>query len=209
MPDDSVPRAIRDKAVLRDILGEPAPTVRDKEMPRLDVHCRRFVELSPILFISSSGADGKGDVTPRGDPPGFVKVIDDRTLLIPERLGNKRADTMMNVLANPNVGIVFLIPGVDEILRVNGRAAVIEDPALLAPLAVNGKAPRLGLRIDIDDVFIHCGRALKRARMWDPASRIDRRSFPSMAQMTHDQRRRDATVDELETFFEDFYKTLY
>jgi PPOX class probable FMN-dependent enzyme len=209
MPDDAVARAIRDKAVLREVMGEPAPAVREKEMPRLDAHCRRFIEMSPILFISSTGADGKGDVTPRGDPPGFVKVLDDRALLIPERLGNKRADTMMNVLTNPNVGIVFLIPGVDETLRVNGRATVIEDAALLAPLAVNGRAPRLGLRIDIDDVFIHCGRALKRARLWDPASRIERKSFPSMAQMTHDQRRRDATVAELETFFDDFYKTLY
>lgn len=209
MPDDAVPSIVNDAQTLRTILGEPTATVRNKEMPRLDAHCRRFISLSPILFIGSAGADGKGDVTPRGDPPGFVAVLDDRTLLIPERLGNKRGDTLNNVLAHPNVGLIFLIPGVDETLRVNGRASVVDDSALLAPLAQNGKTPKLAIRIDITDVFIHCGRALKRAKLWDPASVIDRKSFPSMAQMTHDQRRRDASVAELEAFFAEFYATLY
>jgi len=209
MPDDFAPSTVRDRKTLRDILGEPPPTVRDKEMPLLDAHCRRFIELSPIVFVGSAGADGKGDVTPRGDPPGFVTVLDDRTLLIPERLGNKRGDTLNNVLTHPNVGLIFLIPGVDETLRVNGRASVVDDPALLAPMTLNGKVPKLALRIDISDVFIHCGRALKRARLWDPTSVIDRKSFASMAQMAHDQRRRDTSVAELESFFAEFYATLY
>lgn len=209
MPDDLAPSTVTDKTNLRAILGEPTATVRNKELPRLDAHCRRFIELSPILFIGSAGEDGKGDVTPRGDPPGFVKVLDDRTLLIPERLGNKRGDTLNNVLSDPNVGMIFLIPGVDETLRVNGRASIVDDPALLAPMALNGKTPKLAIRIDITDAFIHCGRALKRARMWDPKSLIERASFASMAQMAHDQRRQDTPVAELETFFQEFYATLY
>jgi PPOX class probable FMN-dependent enzyme len=208
MPDDAAPSTVTDAVMLRTILGEPTAAVRNKEMARLDAHCRRFIALSPILFIGSGGADGKGDVTPRGDPPGFVTVLDDRTLLIPERLGNKRGDTLNNVLANPNVGLIFLIPGVDETLRVNGRASIVDDPALLAPMTLNGKTPKLAIRIDVTDAFIHCGRALKRARLWDPKSVIDRKSFPSMAQMAHDQRRRDASVAELEAFFAEFYATL-
>jgi len=210
MPDDAAMHRVQDQSSLRAILGEPAPGLREKEMPVLDAHCRRFIALAPMLFIGSTGPDGKGDVTPRGDPPGFVTVLDDRTLLIPERQGNKRADTMTNVLHNANVGMIFLIPGVDETLRVNGRASIVDDPVLLAPMAVNGKVPKLAIRIDIADVFIHCGKALKRARLWEPASRIDRKSFPSMAQLAHDQRRRDTPVEELEAFFDDFYKnTLY
>jgi PPOX class probable FMN-dependent enzyme len=209
MPDDASSSTVNDAAALRSILGEPTAAVRNKEMPRLDAHCRRFIALSPILFIGSGGADGKGDVTPRGDPPGFVSVLDDRTLLIPERIGNKRGDTLNNVLANPNVGLIFLIPGVDETLRVNGRASIVDDPALLAPMALNGKTPKLAIRIDVTDAFIHCGRALKRARLWDPKGVIDRKSFPSMAQMAHDHRRRDASVAELEAFFAEFYATLY
>jgi hypothetical protein len=209
MPDDFAPATIRDPASLRAVLGEPTATVRNKEMPLLDAHCRRFIELSPMVFIGSAGADGKGDVTPRGDPPGFVTILDDRTLLIPERVGNRRGDTLNNVLAHPNVGMIFMIPGVDETLRVNGRASIVDDPALLAPMALNGKTPKLALRIDITDAFIHCGRALKRARLWDPKSAIDRTSFASMAQMAHDQRRRDTSVAELESFFAEFYATLY
>jgi PPOX class probable FMN-dependent enzyme len=209
MPDDLAPSTVNDAETLRAILGEPSATVRNKEMPRLDAICRRFIELSPILFIGSSGADGKGDITPRGDPPGFVKVLDDKTLLIPERVGNKRGDTLNNVLANANVGLIFLIPGVDETLRVNGRASIVDDPAVLAPMALNGKTPKLAIRIDIIEAYIHCGRALKRAQMWNPASVIDRKSFPSMAEMAHAQRRRDTPVSELETYFAEFYATLY
>jgi len=136
-------------------------------------------------------------------------VLDDRTLLIPERLGNKRGDTLNNVLINPNVGMIFMIPGVDETLRVNGRASIVDDPMLLAPMTLNGKTPKLAIRIDVTDAFIHCGRALKRAKLWDPKSVIERKSFPSMAQMAHDQRRKDTPVAELEVFFTDFYNQLY
>jgi PPOX class probable FMN-dependent enzyme len=210
MPDDLAPSTVSDAEALRAILGEPSPTVRHKEMPRLDPICRRFIELSPIVFIGSSGGpDGKGDLTPRGDPPGFVKVLDDRTLLIPERVGNRRGDTLNNILTNPNVGMLFMVPGVDETLRVNGRASIVDDPALLAPLSLNGKTPKLAIRIDIIEAYIHCGRALKRARLWDPASVIDRKSFPSMAEMAHAQRRRDTPVAELEAYFAEFYATLY
>src|SRR5262249_57415907 len=130
-------------------------------------------------------------------------------VLILERLGNKRGDTLNNVLTHANVGLIFLIPGVDETLRVNGRASIVDDPALLAPMILNGKTPKLAIRIDITDAFIHCGRALKRAKLWDPKSVIDRKSFPSMAQMAHDQRRKDTPVAELEAFFTEFYATLY
>ena len=210
MPDDAAPRTIRDESVLRDIVGEPLPWLREKEMPKLDKHCRHFISLSPIAFIGSTGADGKGDVTPRGDPPGFIRVLDDKTIAIPERPGNKRADTLRNILANPNVGVIFLVPGINEVLRINGRASVVEDPALLATMEVQGKTPKLAIRIDIDDVFFHCAKALTRAKLWDPASKVERKSFPTMGQIQHDQKRSDVPVAEIDASYNASVKnTLY
>ncbi|MCG8594741.1 MAG: pyridoxamine 5'-phosphate oxidase family protein [Kiloniellales bacterium] len=178
---------IRDPEALRAHLGEPSDLVRRKKLRRLDRHCRRFIALSPFLVLSTADAEGTCDASPRGDAPGFVSVLDDGRLLIPERRGNKLADSLLNILANPRVGLIFLIPGVEESLRVNGRAGLTRDPALLAPLAAQGKAPEAGILVEVEEAFLHCGKALIRARLWDPGARIPRDSLPSLGRMIADQ----------------------
>ena len=159
---------IEDIAEIREIYGEPMERTVKKQLPRLEKHSRAFIALSPFLVIASSDPSGRCDASPKGDAPGFVKVIDDQTLLIPDRLGNNRVDTIGNLLARPGVGLIFFVPGVNETLRVNGRASITTDPALLEPLAVNGKAPRSGILIAAEEVYFHCGKALDPLRSVEP-----------------------------------------
>jgi uncharacterized protein len=207
VPDD--PSSLTAVAPLRDIIGDPLPGVATKELAALDGHCRHFITLSPILFISSVGADGRADVSPRGDGPGFVEIVDDRTLILPDRPGNRRADTMTNIIENPgqSVGLLFLVPGVAEVLRGSGRARVIDDAARLAAMAVRGKPPQLGIEIALDEVFFHCGKAVHRSRLWDPATRIERSAFPSYGRIIRDQREPGKTVAECEDFIANEYAT--
>ena len=206
MPDTAEIATIRDKDALRDVIGEPKPSIAVKEMPALDKHCRRFISLSPFLCIGTANADGKADVSPRGDPPGFVQVVDDRTLLIPDRKGNRRVDTMSNILENPEVGLIFLLPGVEETLRVNGQATIVDDPAALADMAVNGQAPDLAIRVNIEHVFFHCAKALMRSKLWEPDTRIDRKDFPTYGQIVRDQREPDRTAEEIDSEIQRDYK---
>ena len=150
---------------LRSSYGEPSERAVKKSLDRLDRHCRRFIELSPFVVIASSGADGRADCSPRGDAAGFVAVLDDRTVLLPDRRGNNRADSLSNVVENPYVGLLFMIPGADETLRLNGRAALTTDPILLDPLAVNGRAPRSGLVVEVEEVLspVHQGPRTRQA----------------------------------------------
>jgi uncharacterized protein len=198
---------IADAVELRNVVGAPIPGSVNKEMPCLDELCRRFIALSPMLFVSTVGADGRADVSPRGDVPGFVRVLDDRTIAIPDRPGNRRVDTMSNILANPSssVGLIFLVPGVDEVMRASGRATVSRDPALLAAMAVDGKRPKLAIVISLDEVFFHCGKALKRAGIWDPARRVDRAAFPRYAQVIH-KRRPHEPLEKIEKLIADNYR---
>jgi PPOX class probable FMN-dependent enzyme len=136
MPDDSIRQAVTDRVKLTEIIGTPKPDIATKEMPALDAHCRHFISLCPSLCISAADADGNQDVSPRGDPPGFVRVLDDRTILIPDRKGNRRVDTMRNILENPSVGLLLMLPGVEEVVRINGKATLTEEPTLLADSAV-------------------------------------------------------------------------
>ena len=175
--------AIREEPELRALLGEPAAVVRAKVADRLNDLTRRFVDLSPFVLLATSAPDGTCDVSPRGDPPGFVRVLDERTLLLPDRPGNKLADSLRNVLRNPHVGLLFLVPGVGDTLRVNGRATLVTDDDLLAPCAVEGKVPKLGLRIEVDEVFTHCSKAFLRARLWDPETFVDRSELPSSGEV--------------------------
>jgi len=175
--------SIREEPELRALLGEPAAVVRAKVADRLNDLTRRFVDLSPFVLLATSAPDGTCDVSPRGDPPGFVRVLDERTLLLPDRPGNKLADSLRNVLRNPHVGLLFLVPGVGDTLRVNGRATLVTDEDLLAPCAVEGKVPKLGLRIEVDEVFTHCSKAFLRARLWDPETFVDRSELPSSGEV--------------------------
>ena len=206
MPDDAIAPTRFDASELRAVIGEPIPEIAEKEMPALDRHCRHFISLSPFLCLGTSGDDGRHDVSPRGDPPGFVQVIDDKTLLIPERPGNRRADSMSNILENPSVGIIFFLPGVEETLRVNGRASVERDAERLAAMVVNGKVPKLAIRIDIEQVFFHCAKALKRSKLWHPDTPIARTDFPSYGHIVRDQRRPDEAVGDVEDLIEKNYR---
>ena len=171
---------------LRALHAPTSDLVKKKCVDRLDRHCRDFIALSPFLVLGTANAKGQADVSPRGDPPGFVKVLDDTTLLIPDRPGNNLLDSLSNIVANPEVGLLFVIPGFDETLRVNGLAQVVRDPALLAPLAVDGKAPKVAIRVSVREVYLHCAKSFRRARLWDPAARVPRATLPTLAKMVTD-----------------------
>ena len=186
MSEKSIDRrdaCIRSEDELRALHAPTSDLVKKKCVDRLDKHCRDFIALSPFLVLGTADAEGHADVSPRGDPPGFVKVLDDKTLLIPDRPGNNLLDSLSNIVANPEVGLLFLIPGFDETLRVNGSAALVRDPALLAPLAVEGKAVKVAIRVSVREVYLHCARSFRRARLWDPAARVPRKTLPSLATM--------------------------
>lgn len=200
--------ATPDAEEIRTHYGQPDPRVVAKQLTRLDRHARAFIALSPFLVIASADAEGRCDATPRGDAPGFVAVLDEVTLLIPDRIGNRRVDTMMNVAGNPQLGLIFLVPGINETLRVNGRAAMTRDAALLAPLAAQGKPPLAGLLVTVEEVFFHCGKAMMRSGLWDPAKQVPRASFPSLGRILADQLAEDAERSEA-WIAESYSKRLY
>jgi PPOX class probable FMN-dependent enzyme len=172
---------------LRAVLGHPSERARGKERARLDEHCRRFIAHSPFLILGTAGADGRCDVSPKGDHPGFVRVLDDQHLVIPDRLGNARLDGMRNILANAHIGLIFLIPGRDDTLRINGRAWIVEDATLLDAMIVQGKRPPFAIGVEVEEVFMHCPRAFMRAGLWKPERWPDASAVPSMAAMLWDQ----------------------
>ncbi len=178
---------IIDAAELRALYGQPNVRAANKVLPRLDEHCRAFIGLSPFCVLGTAAADGSADCSPKGDAPGFVQVLDDETLLIPDRLGNNRVDSMSNIVENPNVSLIFLVPGMNETLRVNGKATITTDDSLLEPLSVDDKQPRTGLVVKVDEAFLHCAKALMRSKLWDPERHIDRKSFPSLGRILADQ----------------------
>jgi PPOX class probable FMN-dependent enzyme len=178
---------IEDEAGLRELFPPTHELALKKSLTRLDTHARDFIARSPFLCIGTQGPEGRADVSPRGDPSGFVTVLDDRRLAIPDRPGNNRLDTLANIIANPAVGLLFLVPGFDDTLRINGRARVSRDPALLAGMTVNGREPKVAIVVEISEVFLHCAKAFRRSRLWDPDARQDRGEMPSLVKMILDQ----------------------
>jgi PPOX class probable FMN-dependent enzyme len=168
---------------LRELIGSPAELVVSKIAPRLNDLTRQFVERSPFMCLATSAPDGSCDVSPRGDPAGFVRILDERTLLIPDRPGNRIADSLRNILANPHVGLLFLIPGVGDTFRVNGRATLVTDEELLAGSEVEGKAPKLGILVEIDECYTQCSKALIRSDLWNPEQHVDRSELPSSGEI--------------------------
>jgi PPOX class probable FMN-dependent enzyme len=173
-----------DETQLRDVLGgEPAKLIREKIADRLNPLTRQFVERSPFVVVASGRPDGGLDVSPRGDPAGFVRILDERTLLLPDRPGNKLADTLTNLLADDRIALLFLIPGVNDTFRVNGRARIVDDAELLAESEVEGKVPQLGVLVDVEEAYTQCPKAFLRSDLWNPERHIDRSELPSQGEI--------------------------
>ncbi|HEY5795374.1 MAG TPA: pyridoxamine 5'-phosphate oxidase family protein [Bosea sp. (in: a-proteobacteria)] len=197
---------IADPADLRAHVGAVNPLAERKVLDRLDGFCRDFIALSPFLVLATADGAGRADASPRGDAPGFVQVLDERRLLIPDRRGNNRVDSYANILAAPGVGLIFMVPGIAETLRVNGRALLTRDAALLEPMTVQERTPTLGLVVDVEEAFFHCGKALIRSKLWDPAVQVERGGFPSLGRIVAEQTKAIG-VAEAEANMEEGYRT--
>lgn len=177
-------RVVNDAAQLRDALGgEPAKLIREKIADRLNPLTRQFIERSPFVVVASGRPDGGLDVSPRGDPAGFVRILDERTILLPDRPGNKLADTLTNLLADDRIALLFLIPGVNDTFRINGRARIVDDPELLAASEVEGKVPQLGILVEVEEAYTQCPKAFLRSELWNPERHIDRSELPSQGEI--------------------------
>ena len=213
MDNQKTDTAVTSEDELRGNYGEPMDIALMKQLGKLDEHCKNFISRSPFLCIGTSAADGKADVSPRGDPPGFVQVIDDNTIFIPDRPGNNRLDTMSNIVANPNVGLLFLIPGFEDALRVNGKATLVKDKKILERCAVNRKVPAMGIMVEINEAYLHCAKAVRRSKLWNAESQQDRKEMPTLAQMileqvaTPEKQPTKEDIKEGDEFIEDNYKT--
>lgn len=177
---------ISSEAELRDFLGEPSELVKRKQLPALDKHGRAFIAQSPFMVIGTTGSDGSCDVSPRGDPAGFVQVLDDTHLVIPDRPGNRRADTLRNIVQTQSIALLFMIPGVEETFRVNGHAWLTRDPTLLSTLQAHGKTPQLAIGVELVECFLQCAKAFKRSELWMPNTWHERQ-LPSLSCMLLDQ----------------------
>ena len=193
---------------LREQLGWPSERAREKTITALDQHCRDIIAASPFALIATTNADGSVDVSPKGDPAGFVRVLDDNTLVIPDRPGNRRFDGLANIISNPGIGMIFIVPGMRETLRVNGTATIVRDPELLESLAIDGKLPWLAIVVDVKEAFLHCPKAFLRSKLWDAATWPDRDSLPSMACILNDHALAGrGNVKEMEADFEERNRT--
>lgn len=191
--------AVTTAAEVKAILGADFPSQVQKILDHIDPHCRAWIERSPFVVISSVNAAGEMDVSPKGDPPGFVKVLDAHTLAIPDRIGNHRGDTFMNVLENPNVGLMFVVPKRREVVRVSGTAQVVKDPELLDTMAAaNGKAPDLALLVRVREAFFHCGKSMIRSGLWEPERWGPIDGLPSYGQALKDHARLPHALPDIE-----------
>lgn len=194
---------------LRELSKQPSQRARNKVIDRIDDLCRRFIAASPFVMVASRGADGRLDLSPKGDPAGFVAVLDEKTLAIPDRLGNNRLDTFENLLAHPDVGLFFMIPGNGDTLRVSGKGKIVRDAALQGRLAVNGKPPNLILVVTVEEAFMHCPKCMARSRLWSPEHWPDRTSIPSLAEAIVAHARPPETLAEVQAVIDDGNRRLY
>ena len=193
---------------LRELFGEPNPVALKKETSALNETMRRFIATSPFLLMATSGPDGRCDVSPKGDAPGFVAVLGDKHLAIPDRLGNNRVDGHRNVLDNGHVGLIFLIPGREDTLRVNGKAWLTRDPELLESMSVQGKVPKLAIGVEVEECFMHCAKAFKRSRLWQAETWPSAKAAPSMAEILMESVKPvGMTLDDMEKRLEEGYRT--
>jgi PPOX class probable FMN-dependent enzyme len=176
-------RVIATREALREEIGHPTAVVEAKIADHINALTRQFIERSPFVCVATARPDGGIDVSPRGDPAGFVRILDEKTLLLPERPGNRIADTLTNLLADPRIGLLFLIPGVGDTFRVTGEATIVDDPELLADSAIDGKVPKLGLLISVQQAHIQCAKAAVRAELWNPERHIERSELPGFGEV--------------------------
>jgi PPOX class probable FMN-dependent enzyme len=190
---------VQTEAELRSLMGDPvAPSVVEKTLSSLDKHCLAFIGRSPFVFISSSDSSGQMDISPKGDAPGFVKVLDENTLVIPDRPGNQRFDTFRNLFQSPRVGLIFLIPGKRETLRIGGTAEIVRDAELLETLAANGKVPALAIAVHVDEAFFHCSKCMIRSHLWQPEHWPSLEGLPTLAQTMKDAASIPAPIEAVE-----------
>jgi uncharacterized protein len=204
---DEVDEFITSEAQLRALYGEPKRLPARAKADRIDGLCRRFIALSPLICVSSCDGAGRQDVSPRGDAPGFVQVLEERTIAIPDRPGNNKLETLSNLLVNPTIGVLFIIPGHDETLRLNGTAKISRNPALLASAAVGDRLPRAMIVVTVEEIYPHCGKALRRARLWESQPRATD-AIPSLAAIAVAMADiRDRSVEEVDAQVQKGYQT--
>ena len=210
MAEDRFSDVIRTEDGLREVLGHPSSGAAGKAIDHIDTHFAGFIAQSPFVLIGSSDRDGNQDVSPKGDPSGFVVVLDEHTLAIPDRPGNRRGDTFSNIIENPAVALFFMVPGVPETLRVQGRASIVRDAALREQMAVNGKAPHLAIVVAVDEAFMHCPKCVVRADLWEPESWPNRDDVPSVSAAIIDQKKLAVTPEQMaEAMAKDVRERLY
>jgi len=187
MPAESYQAEITSETELRALYEQPVERVVKKQLTRLDRYCAQLIEMSPLMCLATTDADGAVDVSPRGDGPGFVRVVDDKTLMIPDRRGNNRLDSLANIVANPQVGLLFMVPGINETVRVNGTAKIVADPTLRESFEFAGKTPTTVTVVTVREAYFHCAKAFMRGKVWDPGSRVDRGVLPGLGRMISEQ----------------------
>jgi uncharacterized protein len=199
---------VRSMERLREILPPPFQVTIDKVQHRFDHHCRTYISLCPFVMLATSSLKGECDSSPRGGPPGFIRILDDRHLLIPEVIGNRAAETIENIIENPRVGLMLVIPGLEETLRLNGRAWIVQDKDILASAVVKERTPQLGIGIEAEEIYVHCAKAFKRSSLWNPAGWPDRSPLASMAQILRDHtsgRIGDGSTEAMQCLLDESY----
>ena len=210
MANDRFQDVIRTEEELREVLGHPSAGAAGKAIDHIDKHFAGFIAQSPFVLIGSSDGAGNQDVSPKGDPLGFVVVLDEHTLAIPDRPGNRRGDTFSNIIRNPNVALFFMVPGVPETLRVQGRASIVRDPALRERMAIKGKVPQLAVVVDVDEAFMHCPKCVVRAELWEPRRWPNPEDVPSLSAAIIDQKKLAVTREQMaESMSKDVRERLY
>ena len=194
---------------LRALYAYPKGRPLTKQLDHLETHCRKFISLSPFLVLATSASGESLDSSPRGEDPGFVKVLDDHRIAIPDRPGNNRLDTLSNILESPSVGLLFLIPGVDETLRINGWAEIRDDDELKDMFEINGRKPKTVLVVHVKEAYLHCAKAVMRSRLWNEDAKISRDQLPSMSQMINDQTNSVLPLESQEEMVDRYKKVLY
>lgn len=198
--DETATTQITSERELRALLGEPSPRAANKDRDRLHPHDRAWLAASPFCLIATAAADGTCDVSPKGDPAGFTLVLDDTTIVVPERPGNRRGDGYRNLLSNPHVGLIYLVPGRGDTLRINGRARLVSDAPWFDELVVKGHRPLLAMVVEIEQLFYHCSKAFLRSQLWQPES-WGAPDLPSRATIARDVERAPGTAEELAAYY--------